>query len=225
MQRRHYYELVYYCDGTGITKVGEKTYDFFSNTFMMIPCGVMHDELHYSGCAVFVLGFHCEVCLPQFFGEDFSNDVLKIITSIYDEATNQLPGYHDMIEAKFNELVVKLLRKNHLKTADVKNFEYIINHLKENYHERISLSDCAAQLDISYDYFQHKFKEITGYSPRNYLLNLRLKASKELLLNEQLSCTEISYRCGFSTSAQFSMLFKRKYGVSPQNFRKEFVKN
>lgn len=219
-----YYELVYYCDGTGVTKVGDEIENFAPNTFAMIPSGVIHDELHQSGCTVFVVGFHCDMSVPFSFGYDASKLIMRIINSIYKEATNQLPGYHDMIEAKLNELVIEIMRIKHSKTPDVKNFEYIINHLSENYHERISLSDCAAQLNISYDYFQHKFKEITGYSPQNYLINLRLKASKELLLNDKLSCTEISYRCGFSTSAQFSMLFKREYGVSPQSFRREFVK-
>lgn len=219
-----YYELVYYCDGTGVTKVGEEVYDFTPNTFMLIPYSVIHDELHNTGCTVFVVGFHCDTKIPQVFGDDAQKVILRIISSLYREATDQQMDYQYMIEANLNELVIEILRTKHSKNTDVKNFEYIINHLTDNYHERISLSDCAAQLNISYDYFQHKFKEITGYSPQNYLINLRLKASKELLLNHKLSCTEISYRCGFSTSAQFSMLFKREYGVSPQSFRREFVK-
>ena len=74
-------------------------------------------------------------------------------------------------------------------------------------------------MNISYDYFQHKFKELTGFSPQQFLLNQRLLAAKELLQNSRLSCTEIAYRCGFSTSAQFSMLFKTHLGMSPLAFR------
>jgi len=83
------------------------------------------------------------------------------------------------------------------------------------------LSDCAKQLNLSYDYFQHKFKAITGCSPQQFLIKQRLKASKKLLKEGELNCTEIAFRCGFSTSAQYSALFKKEYGSSPLQYQKE----
>ena len=107
---------------------------------------------------------------------------------------------------------------------DYKNFDYIIHYIKENFHEKIILADCARQLNLSYDYFQHKFKALTGFSPRQFLLMQRLAASEKMLAAGNLSCTKIAYLCGFSSSAQYSAIFKREYGLTPLQFRKNHVK-
>ena len=123
-----------------------------------------------------------------------------------------------MIQVKLNELYLHIIR-DHNTLSEEKSFEYIINYIKENYHEKMILSNCAKQLHLSYDYFQHKFKKITGYSPQQFLVKQRLLASEKMLRNSELNCTEITYRCGFSTPAQFSSLFKREYNLTPLQFR------
>ena len=125
-----------------------------------------------------------------------------------------------MISLKLNELFLYVERSER-PSINEKNFEYVINYIQETYHDKIVLSDCAKQLNISYDYFQHRFKEITGRSPRQFLINRRLTASKELLLHSKLSCTEIAYRCGFSTSAQYSAIFNKAFGLTPMQYRKK----
>lgn len=215
-----YYELVYYLDGFGETNVGEKHYEFCPGSFMVIPKLILHDEIHKTGCKVSVLRFDTTEYLPQFFSLDDTKEVYKIISAILKETKCQPSDYKEMIDVKLNELVLTLRRKSCSNTPQVKDFSYIINYISENYHEKISLYNCAAQLNLSYDWFQHKFKEITGKSPQSFLLNCRLEKAKSLLLEKGLNCSEIAYRCGFSTSAQFSMIFKREHGVSPLEYRK-----
>ena len=106
-------------------------------------------------------------------------------------------------------------------TGNTKNFDYIINLLRENFFEHINLSDCAKQLNISYDYFQHKFKKLTGTSPQQFLIEQRLLFAEKLLIEGNSNCTEIAYRCGFSTSAQFSAFFKRRFGQSPLQYKRQ----
>ena len=76
-------------------------------------------------------------------------------------------------------------------------------------------------MNFSYDYFQHRFKEITGYSPQQFLIHRRIEAAQTMLTDNSGNCTEIAQRCGFSNSAQFSALFKRETGYSPQQWRKK----
>jgi len=218
-----YYELVYYLDGFGETNVGGKHYEFSPDSFMVIPKLISHDEIHKTGCMVFVLRFDTSEYLPQFFSLDDTKEVYKIVCAILKETTCQPNNYKEMIDVKLRELVLTLKRKSCIKAPQVKDFSYMINYISENYHEKISLYNCAAQLNLSYDWFQHKFKEITGKSPQNFLLERRLEQAKSLLLQEGLNCSEIAYRCGFSTSAQFSMQFKREYGITPIQFRQRFA--
>lgn len=214
-----YYELVYYPYGTGIETIDGTPYQLNPNTFVIIPPNVIHDESRLSDCRILCLSFSChsdslEICHHV----DESLIIYKILKEILKESIEQPFGYQDMIAAKLSELIIQISRLSNENDSASKNFDYIIHYLKNNYHEKIRLSACAEQLNLSYDYFQHKFKQLTGYSPQNFLLEQRLKAAKELLTSSNYNCTEIAYHCGFSTSAQFSMLFKKKYGVSPKHF-------
>ena len=74
-------------------------------------------------------------------------------------------------------------------------------------------------MHISYDYFQHRFKEIVGESPQQFLVRKRVEAAEGLLADGTLSCTEIAYQCGFSNSAQFSAIFKREKGITPRQYQ------
>ncbi len=218
-----YFELVYYPLGRGKTNIGEHTYTFSDNCFAMIPPHVSHDEYHLADSKVICLVFSGCPPFPQVFRRDFCNAVHKLLQDMLCEARTQKYGYKDMINLRLNELYLYVLR-NENKGEREKNFDYIIHYIKENFHEKIILADCARQLNLSYDYFQHKFKALTGFSPRQFLLMQRLAASEKMLAAGNLSCTKIAYLCGFSSSAQYSAIFKREYGLTPLQFRKNHVK-
>ncbi|MBE6761279.1 MAG: helix-turn-helix domain-containing protein [Ruminococcaceae bacterium] len=215
----NYHELVYYGFGDGETTIEDKKYHFTNNCFFLIPPNVVHNEIHNADGEVICLEFIANTHPPLSFNRDNSQKCYKILRDILHEVKNQKYGYKEMIALKLNELFIYIQRSER-PSINEKNFEYVINYIQENYHDKIVLSDCAKQLNLSYDYFQHRFKEITGFSPRQFLINRRLSASKELLRHSQLSCTEIAYRCGFSTSAQYSALFNKAFGVSPSKYRK-----
>lgn len=216
----NYYELVYYQQGHGTTTVGGKAYTYADGRFMLIPPHMPHDETHDTDTEVICLECAGVPELTCQLYEDSRNTIYKILNQLLAEVAHQDYGYQDMIAIKLKELFLHVLRNENV-AAEEKNFEYIINYLKENYHERIVLSDCAKQLSLSYDYFQHTFKKLTGFSPRQFLVTQRLQAAEKILESGDVSCTEIAYRCGFSTSAQFSALFKREYGKTPLQYRKQ----
>ncbi len=214
-----YYELVYYAEGSGTTTIGEQSFHFIGGSFVLIPPRVLHDEAHQSDSQVTCLMFAGGGSLPLQWGEDPFLKVWQMLTIIADETRRQPFGYKEMIAAKLTELYLHL-RREYKAAPQEKNFEYIINFIKENYHDKISLSHCAAQLGLSYDYFQHKFKVLTGASPQQFLLARRIHAAKRMLKSSNLNCTEIAFACGFSTSAQFSAVFKRETGLSPLLYKK-----
>lgn len=219
-----YNELVYYVEGKGKTRLGEQDYFFDAGSFALIPPYAAHDERHNAeGCVMCM-----EVCgvleWSQGLYRDEHGHILHLLKEILAETQNQYYGYKEMLELKLNELALQLTRNTQAAKQE-KNFEYIMNYMQENYHEKILMSDCAKQLHISYDYFQHKFKKITGASPQRFLLIQRLQASEYMLIENRANCTEIAYRCGFSTAAQYSALFKREYGISPMQYRRQYAKD
>ena len=66
----------------------------------------------------------------------------------------------------------------------------------------------------------YNFKKYTNCSLIDFLLNIRLTKAKELLVNAKKSVEEIAELCGFSSANYFGLIFKKKEGVSPINYRK-----
>ena len=215
-----YHELVYYARGNGKTEIEGKKFCFLDGSFVIIPPDTEHDELHYADANVICLMFSGVDNFQIGFFEDSSNKIGKILNELLNEAHNQKYNYREMFIVKLNELMLNISRIKHI-TNDTKSFEYIINYIIENFHEQLNLSECAKQLNISYDYFQHKFKSLTGLSPKQFLMQQRLLSAEKMLKQSNYNCTEISCRCGFSTSAQFSALFKNRYGITPMQYRKQ----
>ena len=83
-----------------------------------------------------------------------------------------------------------------------------------------SLSDLIKELYISRTNFFTKIKAITGQTPNEFILTIRLKKAAWLLKHEQyLSVTEVADRTGFSSQRYFSRCFKDMYGISPLYYR------
>ena len=68
------------------------------------------------------------------------------------------------------------------------------------------------------------FKNATGQTPREYLINHRTKKARQLLMNTELSIVDVAYQSGFSSHAHFSTQFRRLVGTTPQAYRKHSSK-
>ena len=93
-------------------------------------------------------------------------------------------------------------------------------YIDQNFAQDIKIKDLADPFYINFYYLSHTFKELTGYSPKQYLLLNRLTYSKELLAQTALSVGEIAVRCGFSDANSFIRTFRRHYGMTPSQYRR-----
>jgi AraC family transcriptional regulator len=84
----------------------------------------------------------------------------------------------------------------------------------------LSLQALANESGYSRVHFVRMFRAATGYSPHNYLLNLRLERTRELLKNPSLSLIDIALDCGFSSHSHMSRLFHKSVGVTPSTYRR-----
>ncbi|MGN0244248.1 MAG: helix-turn-helix domain-containing protein [Lachnospiraceae bacterium] len=98
-------------------------------------------------------------------------------------------------------------------------FELIHNHTRLN---DVSVQDMAALVHLSPTHFSRIFKEITGESPTQYVLQKRLRDSEKFLLNHpEMSVEEIATYSGFTSVNYYRQVFKQKYQLSPSEYRKE----
>jgi AraC family transcriptional regulator len=91
--------------------------------------------------------------------------------------------------------------------------------LEADFTKTPSLAELARPLGLHPTSFCRAFKQSTGLSPHRYLLAQRINRAKEMMKDENRTLTEIALDCGFSSSSQLSVVFKRIAGVSPRIFR------
>lgn len=109
-------------------------------------------------------------------------------------------------------------------TGDVgfqfKRLKKALEFIRQNYSDKITLSDIAKAAGMSNNYFSSYFKKYTHQSPIEYLLSYRIERASSLLLTTEYDVTEVAYRCGFSDLSYFIRTFNRLKGVSPGKFRR-----
>lgn len=92
--------------------------------------------------------------------------------------------------------------------------------LQESYEDQVDMEAIARQLPMGYSSFRKAFKKITGVSPNQYHLQLRINRARQLLIKTALNISEISDQTGFESVYYFSKIFKKKTGMAPNAFRK-----
>lgn len=93
-------------------------------------------------------------------------------------------------------------------------------YIDKNYRNAITLEDIANASHISKYHFCRLFKETTGATVLEYLNNVRLTKVHSLLIDTNAAIGEIAKETGFMSSANLTRVFKKIYGISPRDFRK-----
>lgn len=96
-----------------------------------------------------------------------------------------------------------------------------IDFINNNYTHPINNEIIAKELNYHPYYLGAVFKKHTGSTIHEYLAEVRLKSSEELLLHTESPINEIAAKCGFQNPDHFSSRFKQKYGKSPTRWRNE----
>ncbi|MCX7903543.1 MAG: response regulator [Caloramator sp.] len=95
----------------------------------------------------------------------------------------------------------------------------VLEYINKNYHQDISLHDIAKSVNLSYHYLSKIFKEKIGKGFIEYLTELRIEKSMQLLINDNLSIKEICQQIGYSDPNYYCKAFKRVTGMTPTEYR------
>lgn len=118
--------------------------------------------------------------------------------------------------------------KIYLKERMSEKIDRILNYINHYYCEPLSLTDVAAHFQVSETYLSRYFKKKTGKNFINYLNEVRIENAALELRGTDASITNIAMDSGFSTPSVLNRYFKKKYGITPSEYRKqieESVKN
>ncbi len=158
-----------------------------------------------------------------FVNTGLNKELLAIFTQLLGTVSQAQIGYPQLIAGITMQLLGLLNRiKSTEKTENDAESVWIsqaIFLLQHRLNDQINIEELAEKFPISYSKFRKAFKRLTGKSPNQYHLDLRLVKAEELLRNTNMSIKEIGYHTGFDSPYYFSRLFKEKFGVSPKIFR------
>lgn len=157
------------------------------------------------------------------FNVGIRDDIVHLYKQAIDIAKEQNTGFQQMLAGIVNHLLgIAYSGNKHSSFEDMRVVNQI-NRAKiimyENFHTGISPEDIAREVNMGYSWFRRIFRRYTGLSPTQYLLELKLQRSKELLTNTNMTSQEIGFDVGFENSDYFCVFFKKRMGVSPMKYR------
>ena len=87
--------------------------------------------------------------------------------------------------------------------------------MEDSTHGILSTAEIASQLSITPRQLERLFSRYLKCSPKKYATRLRLNRARNLLLQTEISITEIAQACGFGSASHFSRVYREHFGVSP----------
>ncbi|WP_270252964.1 helix-turn-helix transcriptional regulator [Lactococcus garvieae] len=126
--------------------------------------------------------------------------------------------YHVIIKQIVYDFI--LLLENHNYKFNCPVIDEAIIYIRRNLYSELFVSDVAFELGISTQYLSKIFKKVTGKNIKYFIQSEKIKESKFLLINTDLSIYEISFELGYSSQSLFAKNFKEFYNMTPSLFRK-----
>lgn len=179
--------------------------------------------LHFSGYAVRDTLARCNLLGKQMHYIGTQSAYAELFKKIIHEVQIKKPLFQNIVSANLNELFCYMAREltgrvsqNIVMSNDY--FKNITIFMSSNYNKKIKVEELAEMCNLSLHRFTHKFKDLIGMTPIEYLTKIRIDEAKYLLSNSFLNISEISSIVGYDNPLYFSRVFKKVTGLSPRNY-------
>ena len=152
---------------------------------------------------------HPELC-------QYIRNILQVYESFSANSKIQIISNLLLIMAKLIQifsLEVSTHDKNYRK------LRIVLSYIEEHYAEKIPISKLSELIHVCDDRLIRLFKEVTGETPVEYIMNLRIEAAIKLLSTTDLSIADISDKTGFGSATYMTRVFKQKMNTTPGQYR------
>lgn len=214
------------------SRVGAKKIAFGSGGIRCISIVVLvntlRDELNrffstkdFSKKPVFEYAINADSCVRF-----TANEMLKNIFVEMFSVPEEYGEYHRKILTV--RAILALLDIKDGKTADRRYFSGDASNkvhavrklLGEHLSSDISVEELAEKVNLNRTTLQRVFKQMYGFTIFEYRTQVRMQEAKNLMLEGKMSVTEIAGICGYSNASKFSAAFKKCFGVTPSEWKK-----
>ncbi|MGE4549050.1 MAG: AraC family transcriptional regulator [Intestinibacillus sp.] len=237
-------EIVLITGGSGEYSIGGVRHKVQRGNLAIYNSGVVHDEL--SGPDVLIGSYCCAVGGLRIEGlrenaliSDKGSPVFSVdeaqcarLESLMDLMFSELVSGQGGGEETSHHLLLALLTCCwHVTHGEVREEEYggnvlgtrIKTYIDTHFSEDISLQSISDQLNVSPYYLSHVFKDMTGYSPLQYIVRRRIGEAQTLLISTNYPVTRIASMVGYDNPSHFNLLFAKNVGMTPRKYRKNYI--
>ncbi|MBQ8585505.1 MAG: helix-turn-helix transcriptional regulator [Butyricicoccus sp.] len=236
-------ELLLTCSGESDYLIHDRKEHITPGDLIVYNAGVVHDEVSGPGkeigsYCVAIAGIRLPGLAPNMLipsdarpvfetGEMFED--MRMLCKMMFE---QLSSGAEEAEAVCHYLMLALLRKVLALTSNIHEQPIpepdilgrrIKEYIDRHYMEPITLQDIGEALHMSPYYLSHVFKQMSGYSPVQYLLRRRIGEAQTLLITTDYSITRISEMVGYDTQSYFNLQFTKHVVMPPNKYRKNYI--
>lgn len=188
---------------------------------VILPMGATYELYNNLGGEFPLIHFTCMepftdefILIPLSSTEEYISDFEKI------RQLSMINGSRLKMMRLFYGILDRLMDEPKLKNINLtRATQYIIAHLDDT---TLSNVEIAAETGICESYLRRLFRENYKTTPKQYIIEMRIKKAGQLLCENRLSLTEIAYQCGFSSIYHFCRAFRQYSGVTASEYRKRY---
>lgn len=233
-----FFEIDFAIEDGGITHVNDKDEPIRENLLLCAKPGYRRSTalpyrcyyIHLAvkkGAIYDILSKAPDFCYPKN-AQEFKKVYLSLINAYnFPDSTSELVIAENILTlCRLIEKETGSLKRIRRLSADLSRPEIIENAVKyisENYSENITLSGISHSANLSPTYFHKLFRKAVGQTLCEYVLDVRIRAAKNLLLTTDKALVDIASECGFSSQSYFNYAFKKAENTTPNQYR--FSKN
>lgn len=209
-----------------------------ANNMLVVSFTTSSNIMQYFKSKTFTLDKTGKTLLSLFLTE--AKNALGTVPCNYNDKENlefrsDVFGSTQLLQCYLTEFLIQLIRsgnavsKNLSMGKESRNIannslsELICEYMKENIYSSLTLKEMCLHFMIGKTQFCKIFRENTNQSPMEYYMNLKIKESKKLIREKNLSISQISDILGYSSIHNFSRAFKKEVGMSPTSYGKSIL--
>ena len=235
-EKHSYWELTYVDKGELLTTIDGVSYHLKQGDLIFYAPMQFHTQSTFEKISSsyltinFKMNFnHADLLCNKIFS--LKRDSYFIVTKLIEELSNDNLYSNDLSLCYLKELIIQMLRLNnshfHSKPTTHMQQTYenellndILLYIDDNIYEKISVSTLCDHFCISTSMLHSLFRKNMNNTAKNYINELKLSKSKELIRNSTHTLSEISEMLGFSSIHYFSKKFKSYFNISPTEYSK-----
>ena len=235
-EKHSYWELTYVDKGELLTTIDGVSYHLKQGDLIFYAPMQFHTQSTFEKISIsyltinFKMNFnHADLLCNKIFS--LKRDSYFIVTKLIEELSNDNLYSNDLSLCYLKQLIIQMLRLNnshfHSKPTTHMQQTYenellndILLYIDNNIYEKISVSTLCEHFCISTSMLHSLFRKNMNNTAKNYINELKLSKSKELIRNSTHTLSEISEMLGFSSIHYFSKKFKSYFNISPTEYSK-----